>query len=333
MTSGADSFDLYNAGKGVAMASEDMKKISIIGAGVMGADIGLEFARFGYRVAMQDLSEEFLQKAMGVVAEDLGLMVETGLITEEEARKATSNISTTTDMEECAKGSWHVLEAVPEVLEIKQQVLAQLDEICPADVSIASNTSSLRIDECAAKAEKYPERILTIHYWQPAHLIPLVEVICGSKTSTEMKDRCASMLRGLRKRVVIQDKELSTVPVGWGNAMQWTLGEKAKSLVDEGCPPQIVDDLIRFGFGRRLAFTAWFYRVDMNGIGMAFKTAKSRGIKLWGPYQELADRGDFGMASGKGFYDWSGNKAKDFLREFNLELIHLLKRDMERGDI
>jgi len=299
----------------------------------MGADIGLEFARFGYNVSMQDIRQESLQKAMNVVAEDLGLMVETTLINEEEAKRAISNISTTTDMAECVKGAWHVLEAVPEVLEIKQQVIAQLDDLCPADVSIATNTSSLRIDECAAKAVRHPERILSNHYWQPAHLIPLVEVICGSRTSAEIRDRCASMLRGLRKRVVVQEKELSNAPVGWGNAMQWALGEKAKDLVDEGCPPQIVDDLIRFGFGRRLAFTAWFYRVDINGIEMAFKTLKASGRKLWGPYQEMADRGDFGMSSGKGFYDWSGDKAKDFLREFNLELIHHLKHDMERGDI
>lgn len=315
------------------MVDNDMTKISIIGAGVMGADIGLEFARFGYKVVMQSRRQESLEKAMQIVAEDLGQMVEAGLITGEEAKKATANISTTTDIAECVKGAFHVLEAVPEVLETKQQILAQLDELCPAYVSIASNTSSLRIDECAAKAVKHPERVLTNHYWQPAHLIPLVEVICGSKTSSEMRDRCASMLRGLRKRVVIQNKELSTVPVGWGNAMQWALGEKAKNLVDEGCPPHIVDDLIRFGFGRRLAFTAWFYRVDMNGIEMAFKTFKARGLKLWGPYQEMADRGEFGMSSGKGFYDWSGDKIKDFMRDFNLELIHLLKRDMERGDI
>lgn len=315
------------------MGSENIKKIAIIGAGVMGADIGMEFARFGYKVSMQSRRQESLNKAMEVVAIDLGQMVETELITSEEAERATANISTTTDMAECVKGAWHVLESVPEVLETKQQILGQLDEICPADVSIASNTSSLRIDECAAKATKHPDRVLTTHYWQPAHLIPLVEVICGSKTSPEIRDRCVSMLRGLRKRVVVQEKELTSVPVGWGNAMQWALGERAKKLVDEGCPPQIVDDLIRFGFGRRLAFTAWFYRVDMNGIEMAFKTAKARGIKLWGPYQEMADRGEFGMSSGKGFYDWSGDKAKDFLREFNLELIHLLKRDMERGDI
>jgi 3-hydroxybutyryl-CoA dehydrogenase len=270
---------------------------------------------------------------MAVVKEDLGLMLETGLLTKAEADMAMGNISTTTDMEECVAGAWHVLEAIPEVLETKQDIIGRLDELCPADVCIASNTSSLRIDECAARATRHPERILTNHYWQPAHLIPLVEVICGSKTSDEMRDRCVTMLRGLRKRVVVQQNELPTVPVGWGNAMQWAFGEKAKSIVDAGCPPQVVDDLIRFGFGRRLAFTAWFYRVDMNGIEMAFKTAKARGIKMWGPYQDMADRGEFGMSSGKGFYDWSGDKDKEFLMDFNKELIHLLKRDMERGDI
>lgn len=315
------------------MAFEGKKKVSIIGAGVMGADIGLEFARFGYAVSMQSRREASLQKAMEIVKEDLGLMMETGLMTRAEADMATTNISTTTDMEECVAGAWHVLEAIPEVLETKQEIIGQLDALCPADVSIASNTSSLRIDECAAKATRHPERILTNHYWQPAHLIPLVEVICGSRTSDEMRDRCVTMLRGLRKRVVVQQNELPTVPVGWGNAMQWAFGEKAKSIVDAGCSPQVVDDLIRFGFGRRLAFTAWFYRVDMNGIEMAFKTAKARGIKMWSPYQEMADRGEFGMSSGKGFYDWSGDKAKEFLNDFNRELIHLLKRDMERGDI
>lgn len=315
------------------MSEREIRKIAIVGAGMMGADIGLEFARFGYEVIMQARHDESLKKAMDTVNEDISLLVETGFISAETARAALTRIRTTKNIEECVSGADHVVEAVPEILTVKQEIFAKLDELCAADVSLATNASGLSVDDCAAKAIKHPERILTTHYWQPAHLIPLVDVIYGKKTSPFIGQKVTALLQGCQKRAVVQEKELSTLPSGWANSMQWVLADKAKKLVDEGCDPRTVDDMIRFGFGRRLAYTGMFLRMDILGIELSYNLAKSRGQELWKPLQKMAERGEFGMASGKGFYDWPDGKAKQFLKEVNTELIRLLKRDIEKGDL
>ncbi|MFC2044943.1 3-hydroxyacyl-CoA dehydrogenase family protein, partial [Chloroflexota bacterium] len=162
----------------------------------------------------------------------------------------------------------------------------------------------------------------------------LVEVIGGTKTSPAVMEKVAQVLRGCRKRVVVQKLELPKPPAGWGNAIQHPLGGQARLLVDEyKCPIETVDDLIRFGFGRRLTYTANFMRQDLLGLDFYCNIAKAAGREPWGPHKERVERGELGMKSGKGFYDWSGNKAKEFMRDFDLELIRLLKRDMEKGDI
>ena len=311
-----------------------IKKVAVIGAGVMGRCIGLEFARFGYEVLLHDLLEEQLEESLRSVQEGLDLMVEAELIPSDVARAALSRLRTTTDIVEAAKGADHVVEAVPEDLALKQELFARLDELCPAHVSLATNTSILKVDDCAAKARNFPGRILGTHYWQPAHLIPLVEVIGGKRTDPAALRRVAELLGRVRKRVVIQERELPTSPGGWGNALQWVIGEHARKLINEGgCTPQLVDDLIRFGFGRRTAYTARYIGMDLTGLDLAYKLMKAKGEEPWGPIKERVERGELGMKTGKGFYDWSGDKAKQFLRDFYLELIRLLKRDMERGDI
>ena len=311
-----------------------IKKVAVIGAGVMGRCIGLEFARFGYEVVLHDLLEEQLEESLRSAREGLDLMVEAELIPSDVARAALSRLRTTTDIAEAAKGADHVVEAVPEDLALKQELFARLDELCPAHVSLATNTSILKVDDCAAKARNFPGRILGTHYWQPAHLIPLVEVIGGKRTDPAALRRVAELLGSVRKRVVLQERELPTSPGGWGNALQWVIGEQARKLINEGgCTPQLVDDLIRFGFGRRTAYTARYIGMDLTGLDLAYKLMKAKGEEPWGPIKERVERGELGMKTGKGFYDWSGDKAKQFLHDFYLELIRLLKRDMERGDI
>ncbi len=316
------------------MKNTETARVAVIGAGTMGTDIALEFARFGYSVALCDLKKEILDRAVQSAEEELALMVEAELISDDVAKAATSRLSTTTDVAVAVNGAGHVVEAVPEDLPLKQQVLSTLDELCEAQVSVATNTSGLRLDDCIVKAGNHPERILSTHYWWPAHLMPLVEVIGGSYTDLAVMQRVANMLRGMRKKVIIQEHELPTIPSGWGNALYWAIGPQTRKLIDDGgCSPETIDDLIRFGFGRRLAYTAHYIHSDVIGLDFQYRMAKSRGQEPWGPIAERVDRGELGMKTGKGFYDWSGEKPKQFLRDLHLELIRLLKRDLERGEI
>lgn len=312
------------------MSEKEIKRVAIIGSGQMGSGIGIEFARYGFQVTMQDRSDEILKRSLENMQQDLDLMVETELITVLEAKASLARVKTTTDLTDAVRDADHVVEAIPEILTLKQQIFVQLDNICPEDVTLATNSSFFRAEDCAVNVKHHPERILITHYWNPAPFMPLVEVIGGKRTDPKYLDRLAKTLKSMHKRVVVQKLELPSGPAGWGNALQHPMEEIARKLVDEkGCEPQVVDELVRFGFGRRMSFIAFFLRYDIMGLDFFAKGP----LGAWKPMKEHIDRGEIGTKSGKGFYDWPPEKANNFNKDYMHELIHLMKKDMERGDI
>jgi 3-hydroxybutyryl-CoA dehydrogenase len=316
------------------MKRSEIKKVAIIGAGMMGGEVALEFARFGFEVSLQARKEETLKKAMQTAKEDLELMVEADFIPQKMVKETLGRMHPTTDWVEAATGAHHVLESVPEVATLKQEIFAKLDDMLPADVILASCASGMKVEDFANAAKKHPERVLISHYWQPAHLIPLVDVIGGEKTAKQHLDDTAELLRFCRKKPVVQPKAMPNQPAGWANTLQWGIGPIAKDLIDNhGCTVQTIDDILRFGFGRRYAFTGQYVRYDVIGLDWSYNIAKEQGVEPWGPVKERVERGDLGMKTGKGFYNWPGDSAKQFMRDFNLMLIYLLKGDMKRGDI
>jgi len=310
------------------MKEEGIERVAVIGAGLMGFGVAVEFARFGYQVNMYNTREETSQQAMRQAREALDLMAETELITGEEADAAYSRLHPTTDIVRAAGDADFVHESVLEVLDIKKEVFARLDEICPPSVTLATNTSGLRVSDIAA-ATNHPERVLATHYFQPPHFVPLVEVAGGEKTDRALVEKAAHMLRGMRKRVAVLDIEL---PGFIGNRIQGAIAREVRSLVEQGIPyPELINDVISFGFGRRMAYTGYFRRMDLIGLDFGYRAAQGRGVPSWGPVAEHVERGELGMKSGKGFYEWPGDSAKQLHRRLNTELIRLMKQDMEAG--
>ena len=312
------------------MKEESIERVAVIGAGLMGLGIGVEFARFGYQVSLYNTKEATSKNAMKGAREDLDLMVETQLLTTEEAKATYDRLRPTTDLEDAASDADYVIESAPERLPLKQEIFARLDEICPPPAVLATNTSGLRVTDIVARA-KHPERMLATHYFQPPHFVPLVEVAGGEKTDRAVVEVVARVLRALRKKVVVIDIEL---PGFIGNRIQGVIMQEARALVDKGvCTPRIIDDVIMFGFGRRMAYTGCFKRLDLVGLDGALERQVARGQEPWPPILERVQRGELGMKSGKGFYDWPGDAAKRFHRKQNMELIRLMKKDMEEGSI
>ncbi len=312
------------------MEEKDIERVAVIGAGLMGLGIGVEFARFGYQVSLYNTTEDTSKKAMEQARDDLNLMVETGLVTSDEAKAAYNRLRPTTDLVDGASGADYVIESVTELLSLKREVFARLDEICPPPAILATNTSGFRVTDIAVGL-KHPERILATHYFQPPHFVPLVEVVGGERTDQRVVKLVARVLRGLRKKVVVIDIEL---PGFVGNRIQRAIGQEVRSLVDQGvCDPSMIDDIISFGFGRRMAYTGYFKRSDLIGLDFGYKIAKGRGQEPWRPIAERVERGELGMKSGKGFYEWPGDTAKLLHHRLNTELIRLLKQDMDAGSI
>ena len=312
------------------MTDKSIQRIAVIGAGLMGFGIGLEFARFGYNVRLFNTNENSSKKAMQRALEDLDLMVETELITADEARAAYERLRPTTDIVDATSGADYVVESVLEILSLKREIFAKLDEICPPPTILATNTSGFTVTAIASVA-KHPERILATHYFQPPHFVPLVEVVGGEKTDRRVVEQVAQMLRGIRKKVAVIDIEL---PGFVGNRIQGVIGGEIQSLVDKGvCTPQMIDDIVSFGFGRRLAYTGYFKRLDLIGLDFSYTAAKERGREPWKPIAERVERGELGMKTGKGFYEWPEDAIKRVHRKLNTELIRLMKQDMEEGAI
>lgn len=312
------------------MKDPEIDNVAVIGAGLMGFGVGVEFARFGYQVALFNRTPETSKQAMQQARGALDLMVETELMSGAEADEAYRRLRPTTDLAEAARGAQYVVESVAELPDLKKEIYAALDQICPPPAILATNTSGLSITDIAT-ATKHPERTVVTHYFQPPHFIPLVEVVGGQKTSRDTIERTARILRGMRKRVAIIDVEL---PRHVGNRIQGVIRGEVESLVDKGvCTPQMIDDIIQFGFGRRMAYTGYFKRLDLVGLDFRYTAAKGQGIPVWPPIAEHVERGELGMKSGKGFYDWPGDSAEALHRKMNLELIRLMKQDMQDGSI
>ena len=170
-----------------------IKKVFVIGAGTMGNGIAQVSAQAGYDVAMSDIKDEFIKKGMAAIDNSLGRMVKKGTMQESEKAAIIARIKTTVDNKD-AKDADLVIEAAPEILELKKNIFKQLDEICRADAILASNTSSLPIGEIAT-ATKKPERVIGIHFMNPVPVMKGVEVIPGRKTSPATQKRPKSTLR------------------------------------------------------------------------------------------------------------------------------------------
>ena len=310
------------------MKEEGIERVAVIGAGLMGFGVATEFARFGYQVSIHNTKEETSKRAMEQISEALDVMVETELMTSDEAKAAYGRLRPTTDIADAATGADFVHESVPEQLSLKQEVFARLDELCPPPVILATNTSGFRVTDIAS-VTKHPERVIATHYFQPPHFVPLVEVVGGEKTDRGVVEQTARILRGLRKKVAVIDIEL---PGFVGNRIQGAIAREIRSLVDQGvCSPEMIDNVISFGFGRRMAYTGYFKRMDLIGLDFGYSAAKGRGLEPWGLIAQHVERGELGMKSGKGFYDWPDDTAKQLHRRLKTELIRLMKHDMEAG--
>jgi 3-hydroxybutyryl-CoA dehydrogenase len=242
-----------------------IENIGVIGAGLMGHGLAQIFAVHGYPVKLMDIKEELLGKAIENARSNLTLMAEKGIGKLDDVEPAIERIKTTTDLEEAAAGAQFVVEAVLENLELKQNIFKDLDAICPDDTILASNTSVISITEIAEKA-KIRERILGTHFWNPPHLLPLVEVIRGKDTSDQAMDTTYGLLKQVGKHPVRVNKD---VPGFVGNRLQHALWREAISIVEQGIADSAtVDECIKFGFGIRLPVLGPLENADMVGTDL-----------------------------------------------------------------
>jgi 3-hydroxybutyryl-CoA dehydrogenase len=290
------------------MKIEQVKRVGVVGAGLMGQGIALNFAVAGYPVTMTDTSEENLARAIGKQKDMLAALVEHGLVDITTACEVPGRIATHTSLEESMGDADFVIEAVFEDLGLKHRIFAELDAYCPSHAVLTSNTSSFMTSQIAPATYR-TDKVLVANWWNPAHLLPLVEVVRGPETSDQTVEITMSLLESIGKRPVVLQKES---PGFVGNRLQFALLREALSIVEKGiASPEDVDTVVKTSFGRRLAVAGPFEVFDMGGwdtiAHIADELFPDLEIRADSPVTitELVDRGDLGVKTGRGFYEWN----------------------------
>ncbi|MFQ6121455.1 MAG: 3-hydroxyacyl-CoA dehydrogenase family protein [Dehalococcoidales bacterium] len=302
------------------MQAEDIRNISVIGAGLMGHGIAQIFASKNYNVYLLDIENGLLSKAVENIRANLSMMARKGVVLESEIETIVSRIKTTTDMGQATSDAQLVIEAITENLELKQKAFQDLDQLCPVETILTTNTSVMSITEIASKAHNR-ERILGTHFWNPPYIIPLVEVIKGRETSEEAVETTYRFLKNAGKHPV---KVMKDVPGFIGNRLQHALWREAISIVENGiADPASVDDVIKKGFGIRLPVLGPLETADMVGLDLTL-AIHDYILKYIdsspGPsplLRKKVENGELGFKTGQGFYTWSAEEVersrKDFL--------------------
>lgn len=297
----------------------------------MGHSIALNAAWAGLSVTMQGISEADLEQGWTNMLKKLEVMLNNGILSESEAGHIQENIKMTVSVEEAVQGATFVIEAVPENIQLKIDLFKRLDTLCGPDVILASNTSGLSPTEIASETA-HPERTVVTHFWNPAHLIPLVEVVRGEKTGDETVERSFQLLKQMKKKPIEVKKE---VPGFVGNRLQYALFREAQYLLEEGiASKEDIDDAVTYGIGRRLPVSGPLMTADMGGLDVfsaisdyLFQHLSSAEESL-PALKKLVSEQKLGDKTGEGFYKWDEAFSKEYNQKREAELIRFLKKDL-----
>lgn len=287
----------------------DKKKIAVLGAGVMGTGIGQTFAMKGCEVMMIYVYDDKLRaKPIETMTANLKILAENGVIDEKEIPEITGRVRCTESLEEAAEFADIIFECIVENLAVKQDYFAKLDALCPQTTILATNTSAISVTEIAEKSV-HKERIIGTHYWNPAYLMPLVEVIKTKYVSEDVVKATYKLLEEAGKCPVIVEKD---VPGFLANRMQHALFREAISIVEHGiASAEDVDKAIKYGFGMRLGVRAPMEVIDAGGTDLTYSIHKylfphiESSTEPSPLLKQKLDEGKLGFKSGEGFMKWS----------------------------
>ena len=310
------------------MNAADVRNIAVIGAGLIGQAAVVEFALGGYPVTLNSRSEVSLQRGLNGAREMLDRMLGLGLTTEDEAADAMNRVSTVLDLKACVEDVQLVYEAVYEDLELKQGIFREMDEFCPAETIFVSGTSSLSLKDLASATNR-PDKMLLANYTNPPYLVPLAEVMRNDDTSDETVSVFCDVLTEIGKKPVVIEKE---VPGFVGNRLQVALLREALHLVQTGVvTAEGVDTIIKSSIGRRWAVAGVFEVFELAGQDLTMAAYSYLAPHLDAsvePPQVLRDkveRGELGVKTGKGFYDWTPESEAALRRRIANALVEIEK--------
>ncbi|HEU5433432.1 MAG TPA: 3-hydroxyacyl-CoA dehydrogenase NAD-binding domain-containing protein [Thermomicrobiales bacterium] len=245
------------------MNADDIKTVAVVGAGTMGPGIAATFARHGFATRLFDIKPEQLEKAKGTVDFVYATLVRGGFMTDAEAEKGKKNLTYTGDLGQAVGGADFVVETAPEKLEIKQQVFRDVEGLVGDDAILASNTSGIPITTLASVC-KHPERVIGMHWSNPPHVIPVIEVIRGEQTDQATVDTTFAVVRRIGMIPAAVDRDVAGFVE---NRILYAIMREALHLLDEGvASAEAIDTVVKWGIGYKLAVIGPLELLDMAGL-------------------------------------------------------------------
>ena len=285
-----------------------VKNITVLGSGVMGHGIAQVSATAGYNVVLRDIKQEFLDKAMEKIKWSLDKLVSKEKISKEEGDSIFSRIIPIVDLNEAVKNAELVIEVVPEIMELKKLVYAELDKVAGPEVIFASNTSTLPITEIANTTSR-PEKFIGIHFFNPPQLMKLVEIIPGEKTTQAITDLTQEYVKSVNKQAVLCRKDVPG----------FIINRLFIPMVHEACYAQDrtnatleeIDSAVKFKLGFPMGI---FELADFTGMDVIHKATVEmhlRDKKVINPHptiEKMFNEKKLGQKSGEGYYKYSDDK-------------------------
>jgi len=294
-----------------------MKNIAVIGSGTMGNGIAHTFAQFGFQVQLIDISQAALDKGIATITKNLDRMVAKEKISEADKNQTLKNITTYTSIKEGVQYASLVVEAATENVELKLNIFRELDEVCPEDTILATNTSSISITQIAA-VTKRPEQVIGMHFMNPVPIMKLVEIIRGYNTSDEVMKFTVDLTKQINKIPV----EVNDYPGFVANRILMPMiNESIETFYNGVAGIQEIDTVMKLGMAHPMGplQLADFIGLDvclsiLNVLYDGFKNPKYAPCPL---LVNMVNAGKLGVESGEGFYDYSeSRRAEKVAKQF-----------------
>lgn len=315
------------------MNGEAVRTVAVVGAGTMGPGMSAMFASHGFQTRLADIKPEILDRARSTVETVLNVLVGGGLLAATDASRARTRLSYTVDVLEAVAGADFVIEAIPERLDLKQRFFADAEPQVPADAILASNTSGIPITELG-RAVQRPERVVGMHWSNPPHLIPVIEIIRGERTSDAAVETTKGVVERLGMIPVLVRRD---VPGFVENRILYAIMREALHLLEEAiASPGDIDTITKWGIGYKLAVIGPLELLDMAGLDIYQSVASYLNADLSSRrdvsplVRQKVAAGQLGIKTGQGLFAYAPERVPELMQR-RMRMLLALRKALTEG--